>query len=217
LVPDRKAARSLIRTAFRQGFAVSGGNLNDVTAKLISGRVTIRQFFDKLRRAPVTIRRLIRINHLLPREIGYAYFQDFLPNNECDTRITVVGHRAFGFRRRIRPNDFRASGSGNIDFDQTAIDLRAVKISHQLAYKLRSQSLCVDFVFDQAKEPKIVEISYAYEPGPIYQTGGYWDQSLKRISQPIWPQDAILEDLLQEMVRKASRPKGLVSQHVQNI
>ena len=36
--------------------------------------------------------------HLKP-EFDYAYFQEFLPGNEYDTRVTVIGGRAFGFLR----------------------------------------------------------------------------------------------------------------------
>lgn len=31
-----------------------------------------------------------------------------------DTRVTVIGHCAFGYRRYNRPGDFRASGSGRL-------------------------------------------------------------------------------------------------------
>ena len=36
------------------------------------------------------------------------YFQEFLPGNAFDTRITAIGNRAFGFLRENRPRDFRA-------------------------------------------------------------------------------------------------------------
>ncbi|MGE5456923.1 MAG: ATP-grasp domain-containing protein, partial [Methanococcaceae archaeon] len=44
-------------------------------------------------------------------------YQKFLPNNSFDQRIVVIGNRAFGARRFVRKNDFRASGSGNFDLD----------------------------------------------------------------------------------------------------
>ena len=51
----------------------------------------------------------------------YLLVQEFLPGNGFDTRITVIGNRAFGFRRFNRPDDFRASGSGRIDWNPAAI------------------------------------------------------------------------------------------------
>ena len=38
---------------------------------------------------------------------GYVYFQDFIPDNQFDTRVTVIGNRAFAFIRKVRPGDFR--------------------------------------------------------------------------------------------------------------
>src|SRR6266516_3248193 len=49
-------------------------------------------------------------------------FQKFLPDNPFDIRVTVIGSRALSFRRFVRPNDFRASGSGNFDTDPKEID-----------------------------------------------------------------------------------------------
>lgn len=51
----------------------------------------------------------------------YVYFQKFLPNNTYDIRITVIGERCFGFIRYNRENDFRASGSGKIEYDTSKI------------------------------------------------------------------------------------------------
>ena len=48
---------------------------------------------------------------LLPLEKGYVYFQDFIPNNDTDTRIVVIGDKIIGERRGVRNGDFRASGS----------------------------------------------------------------------------------------------------------
>jgi hypothetical protein len=48
---------------------------------------------------------------------NYALFQEFMPGNEHDTRVTVIGDRAFAYRRFNRPNDFRASGSGNFNVE----------------------------------------------------------------------------------------------------
>lgn len=44
---------------------------------------------------------------------GYIYFQDFIPNNNYDTRVKVIGNRCAALRRYNRKNDFRASGSGD--------------------------------------------------------------------------------------------------------
>src|SRR5690554_6348299 len=48
---------------------------------------------------------------LQSREKGYVYFQEFIPNNDSDTRIVIVGNHAVAEKRFVRKGDFRASGS----------------------------------------------------------------------------------------------------------
>ena len=74
---------------------------------------------------------------------NYVLFQRFLPDNEFDTRITVIGDRAFGFRRMTRKSDFRASGSGIIDYDIGKIDLRCVDIAFRVSQQLGFQSMAI--------------------------------------------------------------------------
>ena len=66
-------------------------------------------------------------------EKNYAYFQKYIPAQH-DIRITVIGNRAFGFLRKNRKNDFRASGSGLIDYDYKKIPIEAVKIAHKISH-----------------------------------------------------------------------------------
>lgn len=133
---------------------------------------------------------------------GYLLVQEFLPGNEFDTRITVIGNRAFGFRRFNRPDDFRASGSGRIDFDHTKVDLEIVRLAFQAQRKLRSQSLAIDGMY-RGGERVIVEISYYYEGWALAACPGHWelrgdpvDGRLEWVEGAVRPDDAILEDFL---------------------
>ena len=65
---------------------------------------------------------------------GYLLVQEFLEGNAFDTRITVIGDRAFAFRRFNRPKDFRASGSGLIDWDPAGIEEDAVRLAFRVAH-----------------------------------------------------------------------------------
>lgn len=68
-----------------------------------------------------------------------------MPNNPNDIRITVIGNRAFGYIRYNRPEDFRASGSGNFDVTKENVPIEAVKIAHQLSKQMGFQSMAYDF------------------------------------------------------------------------
>lgn len=116
--------------------------------------------------------------NLRNRQKGYAYFQDFIPGNDYDTRVTVIGcKRAIAFRRGVRKGDFRASGSGNIMYGN--IDTNTVKIAFAAASKINSQSLALDFIFDKNGNPLIVELSYGFLPLATNKAAGYWTSDLK--------------------------------------
>lgn len=75
---------------------------------------------------------------------GYFLVQEFLEGNHYDTRVAVIGNRAFGFRRFNRPADFRASGSGLRSSDPTKIDPAFVRLAFRVAQCLGTQSIAVD-------------------------------------------------------------------------
>ena len=129
-------------------------------------------------------------------EKGYLYIQEFLPHNDFDIRIFVVGERAFGIKRMVRDNDFRASGSGKVLFDKEEVDIRCVKISFEVSKKLCAQSIAFDFVFDKKNQPKIIEISYCSVTGGYDKCEGYWDSQLKWHNGRKNVENLMIEDLL---------------------
>ncbi|MDD3534861.1 MAG: hypothetical protein PHC50_01755 [Candidatus Cloacimonetes bacterium] len=135
---------------------------------------------------------------------NYAYFQKFLPNNDYDTRVTVIGGRAFAFRRYNRANDFRASGSGKLNYDTEVIDKRMLKIALDTSDKCGFQSMAYDFLYDN-ETPVICEISYTYAHDAIYNCPGYWDRELNWHEGHHLPQYFILKDLLRIDLK---HPKG---------
>jgi glutathione synthase/RimK-type ligase-like ATP-grasp enzyme len=137
-----------------------------------------------------------------PLDGGYALFQEFLPNNSFDTRITVIGNRAFGFRRFNRPGDFRASGSGKLDWDPRAIDLRFVRLAFAVAARLRTQSCAIDGLL-RGGECVVSEISYTFAQWAVGACPGHWQSRREGDSGelvwregPMCPQQAVIEDFL---------------------
>jgi hypothetical protein len=135
----------------------------------------------------------------------YLVVQEFLPGNGFDTRITVIGNRAFGFRRFNRPDDFRASGSGRIDWNPAAIDHDSVRLAFKAAQQLRTQSLAVD-ILRREGNPVLTEIRYYYcrEMRSTLSCNGWTGRCGRRI--------AILEDFLERAegasvtLRRGTRP-----------
>ena len=135
---------------------------------------------------------------------NHVLFQEFLPGNEFDTRVTVIGNRAFAYRRFNRPNDFRASGSGNFNADPGEVDARCLAVAFDAVRKLKSQSMAFDFLFrGQNREPVVGEISYCYVDWMVQKCPGHWDSSLNWHDRSLWPEEAHVEDFLAR-IREAS-------------
>lgn len=127
---------------------------------------------------------------------NYVLFQKFLPNNNYDTRITVIGNRAFGYRRFVRKNDFRASGSHNFVTSKDLIDMRCVEIGLTVSKELNFQSMTYDFLFDKNNKPQFTEISYTFVDWMVQSCPGYWDSNLNWHEGHFWPQYFQLMDTL---------------------
>lgn len=127
---------------------------------------------------------------------NYVLFQKFLPRNDCDTRVTVIGERAFAFRRLVRDNDFRASGSGRIDYDRDKIDPKCLELAFAVSRQMGFQSMAYDFLVNEAGDPEFCEISYAYVSRAVRDCPGYWDPELNWRQGNFWPEHLHLVDAL---------------------
>jgi|SRR5690554_1817101 len=126
-----------------------------------------------------------------PKEKGYVYFQDFISGNKEDLRIAIVDDYIWGFKRKVRQNDFRASGSGMLNYDLSDVPLTLIKSLHDLSKKLKTQSIAFDLVKNKDNY-LIVEISYGYVGELLYNSPGYWNENLVFINEKLNPEDIIL-------------------------
>ena len=151
-----------------------------------------------LTRAARVMGRFLRQTLRAERERGYVLFQRFIAGNDCDTRVTVIGNRAFAFHRGVRPNDFRASGSGLIShLDLASLPRAAINVAFEISRKLGFQSMAYDFVHDPVtRQPMLLEMSFVFMAQAIHDCSGYLDAGGTWHAESIWPQDVILEDLL---------------------
>ncbi|MBQ6190983.1 MAG: hypothetical protein IJK51_01620 [Bacteroidaceae bacterium] len=153
-------------------------------------RNVIRPFYYALKANPT------EFSHYNQKEIGYAFFQDFIPNNDYDIRIIVIGNKAFAIKRIVRKDDFRASGSGNIIYEREEIPEICVRISFDVSKKLKSQCLAYDYVFDAEGKPLIVEISYGFAMHGYDPCPGYWTEDMLWHEGPFNPQEWMVDNLL---------------------
>jgi glutathione synthase/RimK-type ligase-like ATP-grasp enzyme len=187
LLRDRQEAERMARRLFGAGVET-----------LLSRR------FAALRKALRPVRSVIQFRlgyPPLPRpEVhrGYMLVQEFVAGNSYDTRVTVIGDRAFAFRRSNRPDDFRASGSHLKDDDPSKIDLDVIQLAFDASRTLRMPALCFDILRQDGK-PVITEISYYFNAPSIRECPGHWrrrDDELEWMAGSTHAEDAVLDDFL---------------------
>lgn len=177
LIKNKNQAKHIVRKAFNRGFPQYDrcSALKERVRKWRVGQETLLGICKGIVRLVIGT----EFSKLHSNEKGYVYFQEYVPDNKFDIRIVVIGQsKAFGLKRLVRKNDFRASGSGDIIYKKTDIDERCVNISFEIAKKLKTQSLAIDYIFSKENNPLIVEISYGYVAKAYYQCEGYWTDDM---------------------------------------
>jgi glutathione synthase/RimK-type ligase-like ATP-grasp enzyme len=139
------------------------------------------------------------------KERGYAYFQDFISGLDHDIRVIVINGKAIAIKRLVRDGDFRASGSGKLQYKRELFDESIINEAFILSEKLVSQSLAIDFVLVNGV-PKILEISYGFPEGPFVENcEGYWDKSLNWHRKNVNTEGWMVESVVKEIKRKEDR------------
>ncbi len=199
LVRDESEAERLIRLAFGPGVMYGDVEL------LRNGGGRMRGLWIRTRRWASRVMRATadavdwRLDSPLGRPFHgarkYVYFQEFVPGNEFDVRVVVIGERAFAFRRFTREGDWRASGSGRLDHDQSQIDRRCIQLGFDVAHRLRLQSCGLDVIF-KAGDPVVTEISYTFAMGSA-GCPGYFTPNGEWVQHQMEPWEAHIEDFLE--------------------
>ena len=195
LVKNKHVAQKLVNIAFGKGFSQTN------PFKRLKERIWMLRRdkdFIAAKRLLTGIARLVLKNELEKfshKEKGYIYFQDFIPKNDFDIRLVVVGTKCFGLRRFCRKGDFRASGSGLKDYDNTKISTECVQIAFDTTKKLDAQSVAFDFI-EHHGEFKIIEISYAFTS---LQFPGYWDKNLNWHNELVSPQKFMVDEFVNSL------------------
>jgi glutathione synthase/RimK-type ligase-like ATP-grasp enzyme len=175
LAKTKRNARRLVKKAFSNGFAQKDFIyfFKDKCKKYKNGTASLKEVLNAFARIFVGN----EFAKMHAPEKGYAYFQDFIPNNSYDTRIVIIGEqKAMVERRYVRKGDFRASGSGK--FEYVKADDKMLQIAFNVAKSLSLQSVAFDFIYKE-EQPMIVEMSFGFGTHGIVHCGGYYTQDLE--------------------------------------
>ncbi len=199
LVKNKSEAYKIIRKAFSRGFNQydAWSNIKERWRKYRLGKCSLWSLlmgFVRVINQPLYAK-------IIGRDMGYVYFQDFIPNNDSDIRVIVIHNKAFAIKRIVRDNDFRASGSGNIKYEKHLFDEGTIRLAFEIAAKLGGQSVALDFIYDNGV-PKIVEVSYGFVQKVYDPCVGYWDKEMnwyEGFFDPCeWMVDLVVERLQQK-------------------
>lgn len=214
MVRNERQARRLIRQAFGRGLRVYSP-WDNLKERLYRWRLGADEAIE-LAKGVGRFFYPPRFSKVLGRQSGYVLFQDFAPDNDSDLRIVVVGDKAFGARRWVRPGDFRASGSQRISYEREHLDVEGVKAAFDMARKLGSSCLACDFVAKADGSLAVVEISYGFMWKG--KGTGYFDTDLNWHAGGFRPEYWMLDSVLSDLERNsendlvptdASRPQNV--------
>ena len=139
----------------------------------------------------------------LELQTGYVFFQEFLPENDFDTRVTVIGNKAFAYRHFAQLSDFRASGSGSFSVDPLQVDEKFIFLAFNAVKKINSKSCAVDGLYKN-KKPVLVEIIYTYVSWMVHTCPGHWlldedlaSSNLKWVEGHMKSEEAQIEDFIE--------------------
>jgi len=193
LAGTRKEAEKLVRQAFGRGFRQYDplSNFKERIRKYSNGSGSVKDLAKGAARFVYPP----KYDKVMGREVGYAYFQDFIPDNDSDIRVIIIANRAFAIKRMVRDNDFRASGSGDVRYEKENFSDDIIKLSFEINKKVGSQSLAIDYVLDNG-QPKVVELSYGFIKKVYDPCQGYWDEHMNYHPGKIDPMGWIIESLV---------------------
>lgn len=194
LAHNKKEAEKLVKKAFGKGFPQTSiaHLISEDKRKHREGKMTVAAIIKDIAAYYLKPGTYHRAHN---NERGYAYFQDFIPNNSYDIRVVVVGNKAFYLKRMVRKGDFRASGSGVIIYEKDVYTEKCVKIAFDVEEKICSQCTAYDFVFRDG-EPLIVEISYGFAMHGYDRCEGYFTDDMQYHAGHFNPQNWMVDNLL---------------------
>lgn len=184
LLKSKHQLLSFASKMFSSGYNPAPSLLYKTTSNIRSSH-NKQEFFNKLKRAPEFLRTLAGARHF-PHEKGYVYLQRYIPNDGYDLKVVVVGDKCTYLVRPVRSHDFRASGGGEVLFDQKFFKKQIIESAFKVSDALGSQCMGYDYVVNnKTGEGVIVEMSYGFSHKAIIASGGYYDRDLNWHDEPL--------------------------------
>ena len=194
LLKSVEQAKKYARRMFSKGFSPAQSLLYKTYSKMQSTH-DWETFVSRLKKIPNFLKAR-RFGKGMPTERGYAYFQEFTPNDGYDIKVAVVGDKLSYLIRKTRQGDFRASGGGDIYYDRPLMTPQIIKSAFAAADALQMQCVGFDYVVDNCTGAgKIIEMCFGFDFDAIYDAGGYFDRDCVWHNEPMNVTAEVLKNL----------------------
>jgi len=195
LMKSKNDALNYTKHVFKKGYKAAPSLLYKAKSKAQSSHdwQTVK---NRIKRIPEFMKTLSRAN-MFPKERGYTYFQEFIPNDGYDLKVVVIGDKVSGFARNTRKGEFRASGGGDIVYDMSLVTKQVRDTAFYASDSLGFQCMGFDYVVNkETKQGYIVEMSFGFSKDALMQVGGYWDRVGEWHDEPLNAPEEVLKNLL---------------------
>ena len=185
LARNKRQAKAFVRKALRRGFASSNPLFSAKTQwqNFVKGQ---GRFYDVAKYIGLYLFPGLNGGRRMPRQKGYAYFQEFIPNDGFDYRLEIANNKAIAMVRMCREGDFRASGGHDDRYDASLIPQDVVEFAFECYDKLEVQSVALDIVREkQSEELYLIEVSYCYGLDADEFEHGYWTRDGEHHCEPL--------------------------------
>lgn len=196
LLRTKKEAIKYAKNMFNKGYKTYPGILFKTKSQFLSSR-SWEVMKSRIKRIPEFLHTLSRAK-MFPKERGYVFFQEYIPNDGYDLKIVVVGDKLSYIGRNIRKGDFRASGGGDLFFERSLVTQNIISSAFSISDKLGFQCMGYDYVVDKKNgNGKIIEISYCFSHVALLQAGGFFDRSGVWYNEPLNAPVEVIKNLIQ--------------------
>lgn len=197
LIKNLQQLEKYANRMFSKGFRPAPSLLYKTSSNIRSTH-NWKTLISKYKRIPEFLRILSNAKQF-PNEKGYVYLQEFIPNDNFDMKIAVVGDKLSSFYRPVRSHDFRASGGGEFLYDRSLITKEIVQSAFETADKMGLKCVGFDYVVDKRTgKGLIVEISYGFSHTAIMGANGYFDRNYVWHEGPLNAPEELLKNLIKE-------------------
>jgi glutathione synthase/RimK-type ligase-like ATP-grasp enzyme len=195
LLKNKSDAKKYAKRMFGEGFDPFP-NIFFKTKSQLSSATSWEIILKRIKRIPEFLHTLSRAKKF-PKEHGYVFLQEFIPNSGFDLKVVVIGDKLSFIGRNIRKGDYRASGGGDLFFDRSLITRNIIESAFSTSDKLNFQCMGYDYVVDKSTGVgKIIEMSYGFSHTSLLQANGYFDRQGTWYNEPLNAPEEIIKNLI---------------------